>query len=187
MASAKILVIIGTVRQGRVGRKIADWYLGLARAAAPELEFDVLDVAELDLPLFSEPIPPGMHQYSPTQNKLAQRVSAADGFVFVTGEYNHSMPGSLKNFMDYIAAEWARKPAAFVGYGGAGGVRAIEHLVQVLCYLGVASLGKNVSINAVWEALDDKGVPKPGYVFGDVAAQLKELSWWAQALKKARG
>lgn len=186
----QILVIVGTTRQGRSGRKIADWYLREAKKVAPEnVELELLDAADFSLPVFDEPVSPMMHQYNDVQNAIAEKVGAADGFVFVTGEYNHSIPGSLKNFMDYINAEWAHKVAAFVGYGTHGGVRAIEHMIQVLAELRVATVAKSfdhITINAPWEGLEEDGTPKEGYVHGDIAKQLEELAWWASALKAAR-
>jgi len=181
-----ILVIVGTVRQGRVGRKVADWYVSEARKAAPELKLELLDLAELKLPLFNEPMPPAMHRYSGLQESVAKRVAGADGFVFVTGEYNHGIPGSLKNFLDYVVAEWSHKAAAYVGYGGSGGIRAIEHLIQIMAELRVASIRDHITINAIWQALDERGAPKPGFTHGDIAAQVKELAWWVTALKAAR-
>lgn len=190
MSKLNILIIVGTTRQGRSGRKIADWYIGEAQKVAPEnVNLELLDVADLDLPVFNEPVSPMMHQYNDIQNNIAEKIGAADGFVFVTGEYNHSIPGSLKNFMDYINAEWAHKAAAFVGYGTVGGTRAIEHLIQILAELHVASVAKsfnNVMIRAPWEALDENGVPKPEYISGDIGKQLEELTWWVSALKVAR-
>lgn len=189
MSKLHILVIAGTVRQGRVSRKIADWYLAEAKKIHPDATYELLDIADWNLPLFSEAMTPMMHQYSELQEKLAAKVGAADAFVFVTGEYNHSVPGSLKNFIDYLNAEWNYKPAAFVGYGTNGGVRSIEHLIQIMSELRVKPLGSSsdhIYINAPWEALDDNGVPKDGYKHGDIGAQLKELSWWGNALKAAR-
>jgi NAD(P)H-dependent FMN reductase len=182
----KILVIVGTTRQGRSGRKVADWYIAEAKKSAPQVEFELLDVADLDLPLFNEVTPPLYHQYSDVQNKLAETIGSADGYVFVTSEYNHSVPASLKNLIDYISAEWNHKVAAYVGYGAVGAIRAIEHLVQIMAEMRVASTKDHVTINAIWEALDENGVPKPGYQFGDIAAQVTELVWWADALKAAR-
>jgi NAD(P)H-dependent FMN reductase len=186
----KLLVIVGTTRSGRSGRKIADWYIGQAKAVAPEnVELELFDVADYNLPVFNKAVPPMMQQYSDLQNKLAEKIGASDGFVFVTGEYNHSVPGSLKNFLDYIGAEWAHKPAGYVGYGTNGGVRAIEHLIQIMTELRVASVAKsfdNITIRMPWEALDENGEPKPEYLSGDIAKQLEELVWWAKALKTAR-
>lgn len=182
----KVLVIVGTTRQGRSGRKVADWYLKQAKKTAPHLDFEVLDVAEENLELFNEPMSPMMHQYSDVQERLAKKVGAADAFIFVTGEYNHSVPGSLKNFIDYLNAEWNHKVAGYVGYGAVGGVRSIEHLTQIMTELKVASLRDHVTISAIWEALDDNGEPKDGYVHGDIKTQLDDLTWWAEALKAAR-
>lgn len=190
MKKLNILVIVGTTRKGRSGRKIADWYLKEAKKVATDnMGLELLDVADFHLPVFDEPVSPMMHQYNDLQNKIAEKIGAADGFVFVTGEYNHSIPGSLKNFMDYINAEWEHKPAAFVGYGTHGGVRSIEHLVQVLAELKAVGIGKGaftVTINAPWEALDENSEPKEGYVHGHIDKQLEELAWWASALKTAR-
>jgi len=187
MNKSKVLVIVGTVRQGRTGIKIANWYIEEARKAGLNVDYDV---ASLNLPLFNEAVPPAMHQYSPIQNAIAGKIAAADGFVFVTGEYNHTIPGSLVNFLDYIGAEWAHKPAAYVGYGSLGGVRAIEHLIQVMAELGVASVAKgsiNVQVRAPWFAMDESGVPKAEFVNGNITEQLKELLWWTDALRAARG
>jgi len=186
----KILIIVGTVREGRVGRKIANWYLKEAVKAAPNMEFELLDIAELNLPLFHEAVPPMMHQYSEIQQKLADKVGSADGFVFITGEYNHSIPGSLKNFLDYIFSEWNYKAAAFVGYGGAaGGSRAIEHLIQVMAELKVVSVANtfdSILIQNVFNAIDENGNPKLEFIRGDIGKQLTELEWWVSALKTAR-
>jgi NAD(P)H-dependent FMN reductase len=191
MSKAKILVIVGTTRQGRSGRKIADWYLAEAKKVAPsDIELELYDIADLKLPIFDEPVSPMMHQYTDLQNKIANVIGAADGFVFVTGEYNHTIPGSLVNFMDFINAEWGHKPAAFVSYGTHGGVRSIEHMVPLLAELHVTGLSKSsdmVAIRTPWLAIDDQGSVKPEFVQGDIAGQLKELNWWTQALKVARG
>ncbi len=190
MNKSKVLVIVGTVRQGRTGIKVANWYINEARKANLNMDLELYDVASLNLPLFNEAFPPAMHQYTAIQNTIAAKIAEADGFVFITGEYNHTIPGSLVNFLDYIGVEWAHKCAAYVGYGSLGGVRAIEHLIQVMAELGVASVAKgsvNVQVRTPWFAMDESGVPKAEFVSGDIAEQLKELLWWTDALKAARG
>lgn len=189
MTKPKILVIVSTVREGRLGRKIADWYIDQARAASKDLEFELLDIDELELPLFNEPLPPMYHQYSDLQNKLADSIAGADGFVFITGEYNYSVPGSLKNFLDYIYAEWSRRPATFVGYGVHGGVRAIQDLVNILSGLGVPTLGwygHTLHIDSPWEAFEDNGNLREELLKGDVAKQVTELQLWAESFKEVR-
>ncbi len=185
----KVLVIVGTTRVGRSGRKVADWYLAEAKKAHKDVEFELLDIAEEKLELFNEPVSPMMRQYSPRQEELAKKVGGADAFVFVTGEYNHSLPASLKNFIDYLNAEWHYKAAAYVGYGATGAIRSIEHLIQIMTELKVTSVatgGTNIGINAIWEALDENGIPKPGYAHGDISAQVAELVKVAEALKTLR-
>lgn len=185
----KTLIITSTVREGRTSRKIADWYMAEAKKSDVDMEFEILDIADFNLPLFDQAMPPKMHKYGDLQNKIAEKIASADAFVFVTGEYNHSIPGALKNFIDYIYAEWDRKPAAYVGYGVIGGARAIEHLIQIMAEMGVVSVARgsdHVTISAPWEALDENGAPKEGYIHGDIKAQLQELNWYATALKSAK-
>jgi NAD(P)H-dependent FMN reductase len=185
-STPEILVIAGTVREGRQSDTVARWYLDRVRVLAPELSFSFLDVAELNLPVFGESTPPLYGRYSPTQAAIAQRIAAADGFVFVTGEYNRSIPGSLKNFLDYVYAEWNRKPAALVTYGGSGGgVRAAEHLTQVLSNLGVPVLREQLSVPLIWAAINSTGI-NPEAVRGEWKAHVDELTWWVRALQTAR-
>lgn len=189
MTKPKILVITSTVREGRLGRKIADWYIDQATEANKNLEFELLDIDELDLPLFNEPLPPVYHQYSAVQDKLAGVIAGADGFVFITGEYNYSVPGSLKNFLDYIYAEWGRRPSTFVGYGVHGGVRAIQDLVNILSGFGSPTLswyGYTLHIDSPWEAFDDNDLLREELVKGDITKQVNELQVWVEAFKEAR-
>lgn len=186
----KTLVITSTVRENRSGGKIANWYINEAKKVLPEgMELELLDIEELNLPLFDQPIPPKAQKYNDLQKKISEKISSADAFVFVTGEYNHSLPGSLKNFIDYIYHEWGRKPAVYVGYGTIGGARAIEHLIQIMAEMGVVSVARgsdNVTVSSPWSALDDDGNVKPEFAHGDIKAQLEELNWYATALKSAR-
>ena len=182
----KILVILGSVREGRNGPKVAQWYLDQARTLAPHLNFEILDAAEEALPLLSEAIPPVYHQYSPVQQKLADKISSADGFIVVATEYNHSLPASLKNLLDHVYAEWNHKPFAYVGYGTSGAIRSIEHLIQIVTFLGGVSVRDAVGVNLVWDAFDQEGQMKPGYSHGSIEGQLKELTWWVDALSASR-
>ncbi|HJQ09331.1 MAG TPA: NAD(P)H-dependent oxidoreductase [Candidatus Saccharimonadales bacterium] len=185
----KILVITGTVRENRLSRKIAEWYISEARKIRPEVDFEMLDIHDLALPLFNEPIAPEIAsgQYSKIQQNLADKIASADGYVFVTAEYNYSVPGSLKNFLDYLSSrEWSHKAAAYVGYGATGAIRAIEHLVQIMSRMRVMSIASTVNIDTVWQALDEQGAPKPEYIAGDVQEQLDELISWVQPLKAHR-
>lgn len=189
MANPKILVVVSTVREGRTGRMIADWYINEARANTSDLDFEILDLSDLDLPLFDEPTPPLYHQYSEIQNRVAEIVESADGFVFIAGEYNFSLPGSLKNFLDYVYLEWEHRPATFVGYGVHGGVRAIKDLTTVLSSMGVPVITKTaytIHIDSPWSAFDEEGNLRAELVKGDVASQVAELALWLAAFAHAR-
>lgn len=186
-----VLVITSTIRQNRMGRKVADWYISEASKAAPEVKFEHLDISELDLPFFNEPIDPLSAElsgkYTQQQKQLAKRIGTADGYVFVTGEYNHAVPGSLKNFLDYLApGPWQHKAAAFVAYGSKGGYHAVNNLSFIMAYLGVMTILDTIHIDTIWSALDENGVPKPGHLKGNVKGQLDELLWWVDATKAAR-
>lgn len=187
-----MLVIAGTTRQSRMSRKVAEWYISEARSHAPDVEFELLDLAELDLPFFSEPIDPitalQTGKYTKLQQELAARIDAADGFVVVTGEYNHGTPAALKNFLDYLPPKhWRRKAAAYVGYGVRGGYWSVGDLLPTMSYLEVMTpVDATINIKLIWEAFDGQGKLKPGYSFGKVNDQLDVLLWWASALKAAR-
>jgi hypothetical protein len=105
-----LAVIVGSVRQPRVGRVIANWFVDLA-ARRMDLAIDLMDLAEVTLPLADTQ--PGGSATSP----IADRLASADAYVIVTPEYNHSFPAALKNAIDWHYREWMFKPVAFVSYG----------------------------------------------------------------------
>src|ERR1700722_15467913 len=124
----KIAVIVGSTRPGRVGESVAKWVYEVANKRS-DAEFDLVDIKDFNLPLLDEPMPPSIGQYSQQHTKTwAVKIDSFDGYVFVTPEYNHGISGALKNAIDFVFREWNNKAAGFVGYGGAGGVRAVEHL-----------------------------------------------------------
>src|SRR5579863_5948184 len=131
MAKLKIAVIIGATRDARFGDKPAAWIFELARQR-DELEVELLDLKTFDLPFFNEA---ATNLWVPSKDPKAlawqKKIAEFDGYIFVTAEYNHSMPASLKNALDQAYKEWVRKPAAYVGYGGLGAGRAVEHLRMV--------------------------------------------------------
>lgn len=119
---------------------------------------------------------------------LAPRLAAADGFVLITPEYNHSYPASLKNAIDWYLPQWQAKPFAFVSYGGvSGGLRAVEHLRPVLSEVHAMSIRETVSFHLAWERFDEEGQPVQSEEC-DAAAKrmLDQLAWWATALRTAR-
>lgn len=141
-----IAVILGSTRPGCNGAAVATWVHKLAAQRA-DANFDLLDLRDFQLPLLDEYVPPSLGQYSKKHTKAwARTIERYDGFVFVTPEYNHSTSAALKNAIDFLYAEWNNKAAGFVSYGLQGGLRAVEHLRQVMTELQVADVQAQVAL-----------------------------------------
>ena len=185
----KIGVIISTTRAARFGHKPAQWVRDIA-VQNDALDVEIVDLRDYPMPFFDEV---ASNAWAPSQNAEAQRwqkkVAGFDGFIFVTAEYNHSMPAVLKNALDYASPEWNKKAAAFVGYGAVGGARAIEHLRGIAAELQLATIKTGVYIQgadfmAVWrEGKDVKDIP---HLQPNVKEMVDQLAWWTAALKAAR-
>jgi NAD(P)H-dependent FMN reductase len=185
----KIGIVISTTRPARFADNPTTWLMAIA-AKREDAEFEVVDLRDYPMPFFEEN---GSPFYVPVQNEVAQKwgakMASLDGYVFITAEYNHSISGALKNALDYAYAEFNRKAASFVAYGGTGGARAVEHLRGILAELQVASLKFPVHIGMT-EML---GIMREGKTMADfpylddgATKMLDELVWWASALKAAR-
>ncbi len=184
-----IKVILSTTREARFGAKPADWIIDLARKEQPDATFELVDLKEINLPLFDEPVPPVMGDYRHDHTKAwAKIIDKADGFIFVTAEYNFSIPAALKNAIDYLAAEWRYKPAAFVSYGAAsGGLRAVQHLRDIAGNAGYMSLQDTVAFNRFWELVSQDGVLTPNAEQVEHGNKLvKNIVFWADRLKPIR-
>jgi NAD(P)H-dependent FMN reductase len=143
----KIAVIVGSTRPGRKADAVAQWVMEIASLRADAV-FELVDIADFNLPLLDEPVPPSMGKYSQPHTKAwAAKIAGYDGFVFVTPEYNHGTSGALKNAIDFLFKEWNNKAAGFVGYGSAGGARAVEHLRLVMGELMVADVRTQVLLS----------------------------------------
>jgi NAD(P)H-dependent FMN reductase len=186
--SVKIGIIIASNRPTRSGPKIADWFLSQVKDTKG-VEFELIDLAEVNLPFLDEPNLPAMGNYKHEHTKKwGAKIAALDGFVLVTTEYNHGYPAALKNALDFLYHEWSRKPVAFVGYGALGAVAAIEQLVDVTARLGmVPLLSTTTLIIDVWAAFDEEGNFNEANLRGSKPSKLMEnLVWWAETLKPAR-
>ncbi|MFI2207388.1 NADPH-dependent FMN reductase [Streptomyces sp. NPDC020192] len=185
----RVAVLVGSVREGRQGRAVADWFLGTA-AADPGLDLDVIDLAEVDLPLVlpgwgGKPSP----ETAAVLRGVSPRLAAADAFVVVTPEYNHSFPAALKNFIDWHhPQQWQAKPVGFVSYGGlGGGLRAVEQLRLVFAELHAVTVRDSVSLHGPWSGLAADGTPRDAEVCAGAAkGMLGQLAWWGRALRAAR-
>ncbi|MFI0237795.1 NADPH-dependent FMN reductase [Streptomyces sp. NPDC016845] len=125
-------IIVGSTRPGRVGPQIAQWVEKTA-GSRDDAVFELVDIADYHLPLFDEPRSPRMGDYEHEHTRAwAAKIDALDGFVFVTPEYNRSIPAALKNAIDFVYNEWNNKAAGFVGYGSnVSGARALDHLRHI--------------------------------------------------------
>jgi len=135
-------VIIGSTRPGRVGPAVAQWVADQARQQG-EFEVEIIDLKEVNLPLFDEPNHPMTGIYTFEHSKAwSATVSRADAFLFVIPEYNHSFNAAVKNAIDYLNAEWRYKPAGIVSYGGASsGIRAAQALKPVFAQIKLSHAG----------------------------------------------
>jgi NAD(P)H-dependent FMN reductase len=151
------------------------------------LSAELIDLRDWPLPFFNEPVPPITGRYAPEAQAWAAKVGEADGFVFVTPEYNFGYPAVLKNALDHIYHEWNNKPVSFVGYGGAaGGSRAIQQLREVVVELQMAPIRAGIAIPFARRLFDESGAIKDESYDARANALLDDLMWWTRALKVAR-
>jgi NAD(P)H-dependent FMN reductase len=189
MTQLKLVVIVGSVREGRRGPLISDWFVEQAGQHG-QFEIDVVDLAEVPLPLVMPPQPPAMAEPERPADLAAvtEVLAAADAFFVVTPEYNHSFPASLKAFIDWHWSQWRAKPVGFVSYGAAGGgLRAVEQLRSVFAELHATTVRDQVSFHRYWMEFDENGQPVDAETHnGDAKLMLDQLTWWGTALRNAR-
>ena len=182
----KIAIVTGSTRPGRNNIAVARWVLELA-ARRGDADFELVDIADYHLPLLDEPLPPAFGRYSHAHTKRwAAKIGSFDGYVFVTPEYNHGVSGALKNAIDYLFAEWNHKAAGFVGYGGAGGTRAVEQLRLVMGNLLVADVTAQVALS-LFSDFENFSVFRPDARHdADAHAMLDQVVAWSGALASLR-
>lgn len=182
-------VLVTSVREGRIGAVIGEWFVEQARAHG-SFDVELVDLADVTLPLLEEPEHPRLQRY--TQEGTRQwsaRVAALDAFVFVTPEYNGGTPPALVNALDHLYVEWNYKAAAFVSYGGvSAGTRSVQMTRQLLVMLKMAPIAEAVSIPFVAKLVD--GEPKRfvggGSFDKSARGMLDELLRWTHALATLR-
>jgi NAD(P)H-dependent FMN reductase len=187
--TSKLVVVIGSVREGRFGPVVAEWVADRARDHGA-FDVAVVDLADSEIPLAlpaqspkaagaTYPRPAGMAE-------LTARLDAADAFVIVTPEYNHSYPASLKAAIDWHFTQWTAKPVAFVSYGGAaGGRHAVLHLESVFTELHAVTIRDGLAFSNYFVSFQD-GRPSDPQMTDYAKAMLEQLAWWATALRRAR-
>lgn len=187
-------IIIGSIRPGRAADQVLPWITGAAREHG-DFAVDVLDLRDWPLPLFAETLSSVGDSRSPTFSVPAvkrwnEKIAEGDAYLFVTPEYNHSIPAVLKNAIDSIFATFAfrGKPAAYVAYSGGigGGIRAVEHLALVAIEAEMVPLRNSVVIPFVGNAFGPDGQPSDPRTSAAAKVLLDDLAWWATALQQAR-
>jgi NAD(P)H-dependent FMN reductase len=182
-----LTVIVGSIRPGRAGKPVAEWFIDRARAHGG-FDVEVADLAEIRLPLMEEPNHPRLRQYTLQHtHDWSARIDRADAIVFVTPEYNYGYPATIKNAIDYLHQEWKDKPAGFVSYGGiAAGTRAVQQLKQVITTLKMVPVFESVNIPFHTQFIRD-GRFEPNDVLEQAAtAMLNELVRVGGALRPLR-
>jgi NAD(P)H-dependent FMN reductase len=187
-------IIIGSTRPGRAADRVIPW---ISQAAGEHDAFDVevLDLRDWQLPIFGETFAtlgdPANPTFSvPVVRRWNDVITAGDAYLFVSPEYNHSVPAVLKNAIDSVFATFAfrNKPAAFVAYSGGigGGIRAVEHLAHIAIEAELVPLRNTVVIPYVTAAFGPDGEPLDDQTQAATKIMLDDLAWWAAALQRAR-
>ncbi|SCG61175.1 NADPH-dependent FMN reductase [Micromonospora humi] len=177
MTPLRLAVIIGSTREGRVGDRIGRWFAAQARGRAG------LVVQELDLAGYAFPtaLPA---EPTPAMREFVGQVAAAEAFVVVTPEYNHSFPASLKQAIDFAYDEWQAKPVGFVSYGCRSvGLHAVDQLRTVFTALHAMTVRDTVGVDLLDGEPTGHGEER---LRQDVRVLLDELCWWGLALREGR-
>jgi NAD(P)H-dependent FMN reductase len=192
MSMAKIAVIIGSTRAARFAETPATWIYELARKHE-SWEVELVDIRDFELPFFNELASNArVPSQDPNAVRWQKKIAEFDGYIFVTAEYNRSVPGSLKNALDQAYVEWNRKPMAALGYGSTGGARAIEHLRTIAIELQMVPVRSAVHIGGgeffkvhpmmgkqPFSAIEDAILPS-------AKAMLDDLAWWTDVAMNGR-
>lgn len=189
MNKPRIGIIITSTRQTRFGERPAKWILDIAQARG-DADYEIVDLRDYQIPLFDAPASP---RFVPVTDegakRWAQKIAELDGYIFVVAEYNRSITGVLKNALDHIYDEPARKPAAFVAYGAVGGARAVEQLRLMCVELSMTPTKTGVHINMepfLGLFRDGKDFADYPYLGASVTPMLDELNWWTSVLRTGR-
>ncbi|MEZ5810286.1 MAG: NAD(P)H-dependent oxidoreductase [Rhizobiaceae bacterium] len=188
----RIGIIIGSTRETRFADKPANWLFELA-GKRTDMEVELIDIRDFDLPFFNEPASNlWMPSSDPNAVRWQETIAGFDGFIFVTSEYNRSIPASLKNALDQAYKEWVKKPAAILAYGAVGGAFAADHLRTIAIELQMVPVRSAVHISGGdFFKVHPMGSNEPisaieGSILAGAETMLDNLAWWAELTKKGR-
>ena len=183
MTKPTLQIVIGSTRPGRVGPSVAAWIYDRA-VKHGGFEVELIDLAEVNLPIFDEPKHPRFAEYTHQHTRdWSATISRGDAYIFVIPEYNYGFNAAIKNAIDYLNVEWRYEPLGFVTYGGvAAGTRAMQMLKQVVSALKMVPVTDAVNIPFVQQFLDADRVLQPNEIMETAAtAMLDELERWTSA------
>ncbi|MFF4895939.1 NADPH-dependent FMN reductase [Streptomyces sp. NPDC001068] len=182
----RIGIIVGSTRPGRNAEAVARWVYDIA-SQRTDAEFEIVDLLDYKLPLLDEVYPASLGNYTqPHTQAWAEKIGSLDGFIVVTGEYNRSVPGALKNAIDFIYAEWNNKAVGFVSYGSVGGARAVEHLRGIAGEMQLADVRAHVALS-LFTDFEDFATFKPADIQRDtLVTTLDQVVAWSKALAPLR-
>lgn len=192
----KLLIVNASTRQARATDRVVKWVEGNVNGYQLDAEVETIDLKELSLPFFDEPISPMMNQDRTTEGPVKTWLDAldsADGYIIVTPEYNHAMPAPLKNAIDFIDYQVMKKPFIVVGHGGVGGARAIEQ-VKLTLNANIGAVPVPDSVNVIGFVGYKDLITEDGTANDDsvravepaLQSAVETLYWYAGALKAAR-
>ncbi len=182
----KIAIVTGSTRPGRINLGVAEWVLAQAQQRT-DAEFELVDIAAYNLPILDEGYPAAYQNYSNDHTKVwSEKIAEFDGYIFITGEYNHSVTPALANALSYLNAEFANKAAGIVGYGSASGVRAVEHLRGILSELQIAHVQKTGMFSLFTDFENFSTFAPTELSAATVAPMLDQLVVWSKALETVR-
>ena len=187
MRALKIAVLLGSVRRDRLGSRASTLVVRELRRRGHEVH--LVDPLELQLPLLDRMYKEHPKGEAPEPLEgLAELYRGADGFLVVSGEYNHGIPPALKNLLDHFLEEYFWRPSGIVCYsaGGFGGVRAAMQLRMTLAELGMSSVPSLLPIPRIEQSIDEEGVAIEPLVDRSASRFLDEFTWYANALAEAR-
>lgn len=182
----RIAIITGSTRPGRINHQVAQWVLDQT-ADRTDAEFEIIDIADFNLPILDEAYPAAYQNYQNDHTKaFSAKIAEFDGYIFVVAEYNHSISGALKNALDYLNVEFNNKAAGFVSYGSKGGARAVEHLRGIASELQLAHV-RNQVMFSIFSDVENFNTFKPTeQSAAALAPMLDQLILWTRAMEFAR-
>ncbi|AQQ53165.1 NADPH-dependent FMN reductase [Planococcus lenghuensis] len=183
----KIGIITGSTRPGRNSLQVAEWVKGIADKRR-DAEYEVVDLADFNLPMYAEPISAAYSQDYQTPEAIpwSQKIAELDGYVFICPEYNHGVTSALKNAIDYLYVEWNNKAAGIVSYGSSGGVRAAESLRIILAELQVASVRAHPAMSLFTDFINMSEFKPADFHEGSVSMLLDQVNAWTNAFEPLR-